>query len=210
MNDVFRDFIGHGSVRGLFVLLFGLLTAVSYGGLWSYWPWAFLVIGFAPFFEWLTHKYTLHRPLTETPGFWRDYQIRLHHGHHLHPDRRDLQFAPASAIIAMFVQLYASYALFVWLAGQPHAAVLMPLLVSTAYYLLYEWVHLAHHTKAYKPLTGWGAALREAHMRHHFHNENYNWGITNGLGDVLLGTWKGTADTAKSPTAKKLSGYDGS
>ena len=51
--------------------------------------------------------------------------------------------------------------------------------------------------------------LRDAHMRHHFHNENYNWGITNGLGDVLLGTWKGTSDVEKSATAKKLSGFEG-
>ena len=206
----FEISLGHGSVRGLFVLLFGFLAAVSYGGLWSYWPWAFLVIGFAPFFEWLTHKYTLHRPLTETPGFGVTIKFGCIMATTCIRTGASCNFAPASAISAMFVQLYASYALFVWLAGQPHAAVLMPLLVSTAYYLLYEWVHLAHHTKAYKPLTGWGEALREAHMRHHFHNENYNWGITNGLGDVLLGTWKGTADTAKSPTAKKLSGYDGS
>ena len=110
----------------------------------------------------------------------------------------------------MFGQLYLTYALLVWLAGQPHAAVLLPLLTSIAYYLVYEWTHLAHHTKSYKPLTGWGAALREAHMRHHFHNENFNWGITNGLGDVLLGTWKSTGEVEKSATAKRLSGYEGS
>ena len=37
-----------------------------------------------------------------------------------------------------------------------------------------EWVHLAHHTPAYRPRTRMGLALRDAHMRHHFHNENYN------------------------------------
>ena len=97
----------------------------------------------------------------------------------------------------------------VWLVGQPHETVLMPLLASLAYYLVYEWVHLAHHTQSYKPLTVWGRGLRDAHMRHHFHNENYNWGITNGLGDVQLGTWKGTSDVEKSATAKKLSGFEG-
>ena len=209
MQEIWRDYITHASVQMLLCALIICAAAVQYAALWSYWPWVLVVIASAPFFEWLTHKYTLHRPLSEKAGFWRDYQIRLHHGHHLHPDDRDLQFAPRSAIIAMFVQLYLSYALMVWLVGQPHKVVLVPLLASLAYYLIYEWVHLAHHTKAYTPRTGWGRALREAHMRHHFHNENYNWGITNGLGDVLLGTWKGTDEVAKSATAKKLSGFDG-
>ncbi len=209
MRDVFRNYLTHQSVQFLFIALFACIYAVNELALWHAWPWVLVVIASAPFFEWVTHKYTLHRPLTEKPGFWRDYQIRLHHGHHLHPERRDLQFAPISAIIAMFVQLYLSYALMVWLAGQTHATVFMPLLASIAYYLVYEWVHLAHHTQSYLPLTAWGRALREAHMRHHFHNENYNWGITNGLGDVLLGTWKNTADVEKSATAKKLSGFEG-
>lgn len=209
MKDIAADYITHPSVQFLLAALIICSLAVHVLALWQAWPWVMLVIASAPFFEWLTHKYTLHRPLTEKPGFWRDYQIRLHHGHHLYPERRDLQFAPFSAIIAMFVQLYLSYAFMVWLVGQPHQTVLMPLLASIAYYLVYEWVHLAHHTQSYRPKTAWGRALREAHMRHHFHNENYNWGITNGLGDVFLGTWKNTSEVAKSPTAKKLSGYEG-
>jgi len=209
MRNLFSDYITHRSVQFLIVALLACGFAVQHYALWQNWPWVLVVIASAPFFEWVTHKYTLHRPLSDKPGFWRNYQIRLHHGHHLHPERRDLQFAPISAIIAMFIQLYISYAAMVWLVGQPHHTVLVPLLASIAYYLVYEWVHLAHHTQNYRPLTAWGRALREAHMRHHFHNENYNWGITNGLGDVLLGTWKNTAQVEKSPTAKKLSGFEG-
>lgn len=205
MRDVFQVYFKHGTVQFLFAALFICAYAVDALALWQSWPWMLLVIATAPFFEWVTHKYTLHRPLSDKPGFWRDYQIRLHHGHHLHPERRDLQFAPVSGIIIMFIQLYLSYALFTW----SWAIALVPLLASIAYYLAYEWIHLAHHTQSYKPLFGWGRALRDAHMRHHFHNENYNWGITNGLGDVLLGTWKSTGDVDKSPTAKKLSGYEG-
>ncbi|MBL6642692.1 MAG: sterol desaturase family protein [PS1 clade bacterium] len=205
MRDVFQVYFKHGTVQFLFAALFICAYAVDALALWQSWPWMLLVIATAPFFEWVTHKYTLHRPLSDKPGFWRDYQIRLHHGHHLHPERRDLQFAPVSGIIIMFIQLYLSYALFTW----SWTIALVPLLASIAYYLAYEWTHLAHHTQSYKPLFGWGRALRDAHMRHHFHNENYNWGITNGLGDVLLGTWKSTGDVDKSPTAKKLSGYEG-
>lgn len=209
MREIWRDYLTHGSVQMLLVALVVCACGVHYLSLWSTWPWVLVVIASAPFFEWVTHKYTLHRPLSKKPGFWRDYQIRLHHGHHLKPEDRGLQFAPPSAIIAMFVQLYLSYALMVWVVGQSHQTVLMPLLASLAYYLIYEWVHLAHHTKGYTPRSVWGLALRDAHMRHHFHNENYNWGITNGLGDIVLGTWKGTDEVGKSATAKKLSGFDG-
>ena len=209
MRDIVRNYVTHTSVQMLFLASVFSLYMVASQALWIYWPWAVLVVVSAPFFEWVTHKYTLHRDLTDKPGFWRDYQIRLHHGHHLYPERRDLQFAPTSAIVIMFVQLYASYALMIYLVGHPHPAVWVPLLASLVYYLVYEWTHLAHHTQSYKPLTRWGGSLREAHMRHHFHNENYNWGITNGLGDVLLGTWKTIQDVQKSATAKKLSGFDG-
>jgi len=205
MREIFEDYVTHGTVQFLFVALAACTYAVETLSLWRSWPWMLVVIASAPFFEWVTHKYTPHRPLSETPGFWRDYQIRLHHGHHLHPERRDLQFAPVSGIIVMFIQLYLTYALLTW----SWTTALVPLLASIAYYLAYEWIHLAHHTQSYKPLTAWGNALRAAHMRHHFHNENYNWGITNGLGDVLLGTWKNTGEVEKSATAKKLSGYEG-
>lgn len=205
MREIFEDYVTYGTVQFLFVALAACTYAVETLSLWRSWPWMLVVIASAPFFEWVTHKYTLHRPLSETPGFWRDYQIRLHHGHHLHPERRDLQFAPVSGIIVMFIQLYLTYALLTW----SWTTALVPLLASIAYYLAYEWIHLAHHTQSYKPLTAWGNALRAAHMRHHFHNENYNWGITNGLGDVLLGTWKNTGEVEKSATAKKLSGYEG-
>ncbi len=205
MREIFEDYVTHGAVQFLFLALAACTYAVETLSLWQSWPWMLVVIASAPFFEWVTHKYTLHRPLSETPGFWRDYQIRLHHGHHLHPERRDLQFAPVSGIIVMFIQLYLTYALLTW----SWTTALVPLLASIAYYLAYEWIHLAHHTQSYKPLTAWGNALRAAHMRHHFHNENYNWGITNGLGDVLLGTWKNTGEVEKSATAKKLSGYEG-
>lgn len=205
MGDVFRDYVRHQTVHFLCLAFAICIMAVHALHLWSAWPWVLVVIAMAPFFEWMTHKYTLHRPLRATPGFWRSYQIRLHHGHHLHPERRDLQFAPLSAIALMFIQLYLTYAALSW----SWAAALVPLLASIIYYLIYEWVHLAHHTPSYHPRTAWGRALREAHMRHHFHNENYNWGITNGLGDLVFGTWKGSQEVAKSPTAKRLSGYEG-
>ena len=80
MRVIFRNYVTHGSVQFLFAALFFCAYAIEEMALWRSWPWVLLVIASAPFFEWVTHKYTLHRPLTDTPGFWRNYQIRLHHG----------------------------------------------------------------------------------------------------------------------------------
>ena len=44
-------------------------------------------------------------------------------------------------------------------------------------------------------------------MQHHFHNENYNWGITNMIGDYFFGTLKDNKSVKKSTTAKSIAGY---
>ena len=204
MKVIFKDYITHTSVQFLFLALFISLAAISELAVWEHWPWLVLVVVSAPFYEWITHKFVLHGALSPMPGRWRDYQIRLHHGHHLDPANRTLQFAPASAILIMMVQLYLFYALVCWSI----TVALVPLAGSIAYYLFYEWVHLAHHTPAYRPRTRMGMALRDAHMRHHFHNENYNWGITNALGDMILGTWKHLDEIPKSTTARHLDNFN--
>ena len=208
MRNIWYTYLTHSSVQLLMVSTVLCAIAVSVLDVWSYWPLSLMVVGIAPFYEWVAHKYTLHLPLKQEAGFIQNYQIRLHHGHHAEPERRDLQFAPASAIFLMFVQFYLSYALFAWLFdANGWKVAFVPCLASFVYYLAYEWIHLAHHTSSYKPLTAWGRRMREAHMRHHFHNENYNWGITNGLGDRVLGTWKDIDDVPRSPTAKSIAGY---
>ena len=201
---VFKDYLHHKSVRFLLLALLVSLAGILSLNLWGYWPWLILVILSAPFYEWVTHKFVLHAALSTEPGWWRNYQIRLHHGHHLNPADRALQFAPASGILIMMIKLYALYSLVCW----SFTIALVPLAGSIAYYLFYEWIHLAHHTPAYHPRTGLGLTLREAHMRHHFHNENYNWGITNALGDVMLGTWKQLDEIPKSTTARHLDNFD--
>ena len=84
---------------------------------------------------------------------------------------------------------------------------LVPLTGHLVYHLWYEWIHLAHHSKDYKPLTSVGKNLRDAHMSHHFHNENFNWGITNMIGDYFFGSLKDNKSVQKSPTTKSISGY---
>ena len=86
MKVIFKDYLTHTSVQFLFLALFTSLAAISELAVWGHWPWLVLVVVLAPFYEWIAHKFVLHGALSPMPGRWRDYQIRLHHGHHLDPN----------------------------------------------------------------------------------------------------------------------------
>ena len=67
---------------------------------------------------------------------------------------------------------------------------------SIAYYLFYEWVHLAHHTPAYRPRTR-RLSIARCNMRHHFHNENYNKHYQR-IGRHDIGHWKHLTKSQKA------------
>jgi hypothetical protein len=204
MQDVFKIYFAHRTVQVLWFVFFAFLAlTLDLGVFRMHWWWLFLPIIIAPFYEWYAHKYLLHAQLSKKRGKFRDFQIRLHHGHHRHPQNIDLLFAPWLAIILHLTQTYVLFALITW----SFDVALIPFTFGILYYLFYEWMHLAHHIPAYQPKTIIGQKLKRAHMRHHFHNENYCWGITNYLGDLCLGTFKERNDVTKSTTATHISGY---
>jgi len=200
---IFKNFFAHNSIR--YLLLFAFLSGllINYLGLWSEWPLMLLVILFAPFYEWYAHKFILHMELTKKDSWFREFQIKLHHGHHAKPEDINLQFAPPLAIITLFIQTYLFYSLLCL----SFKTALVPIFSTFLYYLFYEWIHLAHHSTQYKPITRIGKSLKEAHMQHHFHNENYNWGITNLMADYFFKSLKSSNEINKSPTTKKIAGY---
>ena len=204
MLSVFKNYFSHSTIYG-FVLMavFGLFFIISNSLLTDYLFWFFIPIILAPFYEWYVHKYQLHRELTKKEGWYRRYQIVLHHGHHKDPDNIKLQFAPWRYLIYTYGQVYLLYSLILW----SFPAAMVPFTGHLVYHLWYEWVHLAHHSKDYKPVSSLGKKLRDAHMSHHFHNENYNWGITNMIGDYFFGTLKDNKSIKKSSTAKSIAGY---
>ena len=181
----------------------GVFYIFNTGLINEYLIWIFIPIILAPFYEWYVHKFQLHTELTKKDGWYRRYQIVLHHGHHRDPDNIKLQFAPWRYLIYTYGQVYLFYSLILW----SFPAAMVPFTGHLVYHLWYEWVHLAHHSKEYKPVTTLGKKLRDAHMSHHFHNENYNWGITNMIGDYFFGTLKDNKSIKKSTTAKSIAGY---
>jgi dihydroceramide fatty acyl 2-hydroxylase len=133
---------------------------------------------------WTLTEYWLHRLLFHwEPDF--KYGDRLHfiiHGvHHEHPnDRMRLVMPPALSIPLGLV----FFGLFVLLFGTPAAFPLYAgLLIG---YLGYDYMHyhLHHHT----PRTSIGKRLREQHMRHHFQDHRYGFGVSSPMWDVVFRT----------------------
>ncbi len=133
---------------------------------------------------WTLTEYWLHRLLFHWEPKFR-YGDRLHfiiHGvHHEHPnDRMRLVMPPALSIPLGLV----FFGLFVLLFGTPAAYPLYGgLLIG---YLTYDYMHyhLHHHT----PKTKLGKRLREQHMRHHFQDHRYGYGVSSPVWDGVFRT----------------------
>ncbi len=141
-----------------------------------------LVVG--GFVLWTLAEYWLHRKVFHWDP---DHPIghRLHfiiHGvHHDHPnDRMRLVMPPGASIplAALFFGLF-------WLAfGLPTA---MPLFAGFLVgYLAYDYMHYyLHHVV---PKSKLGKRLREQHMRHHFQDHRYGFGVSSPLWDLVFRT----------------------
>lgn len=133
---------------------------------------------------WTLTEYWLHRLVFH----WEpDHPLgsRLHfimHGvHHEHPnDPLRLVMPPALSIplAALFLGLFAL--VFGTPAGYPAFAGFI------AGYLTYDYTHfhLHHHV----PTTAAGKQLREQHMRHHFQDHRYGYGVSSPLWDFVFRT----------------------
>lgn len=133
---------------------------------------------------WTLSEYWLHRKVFH----WEpDHPIgsRLHfiiHGvHHDHPnDRMRLVMPPGASI-----PLASLFFLLFWLIfGLPNAYPLFAgFLVG---YLAYDYTHYyLHHVV---PKSRLGKHLRAQHMRHHFQDHRYGYGVSTPIWDVVFGT----------------------
>ena len=149
----------------------------------------------AGYLVWTLTEYWLHRVVFH---FEPEGAIgsRLHwiiHGvHHDHPNDPKRLVMPPGASIPLALLFTA---LFVAIVGSPQW---MPFEAGfLAGYLLYDMTHyyLHHH----RPKSRWGKRLRELHMRHHFQDHRYGFGVSSPLWDAIMGTL---------PRSRKAAGQD--
>lgn len=138
----------------------------------------------AGLFIWTLSEYWLHRKVFHWDP---DHPIgrRLHfiiHGvHHDHPNDRLRLVMPPGASIPLAALFFGVF----WLIfGLPTA---LPLFAGFLIgYLIYDYTHYyLHHVV---PRSAFGKRLREQHMRHHFQDHRYGFGVSTPLWDAVFHT----------------------
>jgi dihydroceramide fatty acyl 2-hydroxylase len=133
---------------------------------------------------WTLTEYWLHRLLFHWEPKFRGGD-RLHfiiHGvHHDHPnDAMRLVMPPAVSIplAALFLGLY------MLVFGTPHA---FPAFAGFIFgYLGYDYTH--YHVHHHTPKTKLGKRIRQQHMRHHFQDHRYGFGVSSPIWDAVFNT----------------------
>ncbi len=161
------------------------------------WCLAGIAIGivFASFFEWVLHKYVMHRPVGKFRYAFQAHAI-VHHGtfkadktyHLIH--EKDLETIPMAwwngpVIIVIGV---LPFVLLSWVLGQWYF-LLGGTIAFGSYYGFYEYIHWCMHLpKARRVEKGeWFRKLNGHHLLHHrYMHKNFN--VVLPLADLCLGT----------------------
>lgn len=212
LGHAFREFRGK---RAPWVIAAGIVAAlavrVALGD--PGWPDALAVAAMLvvyPFGEWAIHVYLLHmRPFRFRGRRVELLTARAHRQHHEAPnDLLMINFSPreALAILLLAVPLVPALAGAVAAAATgtvPYGALVTAILTGYVLVEVYEWTHFLIHT-AYRPRSRYYRGVWRTHRLHHFKNERYWHGITNTVGDRVLGTHPDQRDVPRSPTARTL------
>jgi dihydroceramide fatty acyl 2-hydroxylase len=133
---------------------------------------------------WTLTEYWLHRLFFHWEpdnAFGHRMHFIIHGIHHDHPnDKLRLVMPPAVSIplAALFLGL------FVLVFGTPLAFPIFGGFIAG--YLIYDYTHYyVHHAV---PKTQFGKRLREHHMRHHFQDHRYGYGVSSPAWDVVFRT----------------------
>jgi hypothetical protein len=154
------------------------------------------LIAAQPFTEWVIHVYVLH----VQPGRGRlsdafDRAAGLAHRLH-HQDPYDLRWQfihPRVTVGGLVVDA-------VVVAAFRTPAALTGVLTAVLLTTMYEWVHFLIHTDVPAKHAPY-KQLHRAHRLHHYRNEGYWLGVTNHLGDRVLGTYPAKDAVPVSATA---------
>ncbi|WP_404448367.1 sterol desaturase family protein [Sutcliffiella horikoshii] len=199
MKGYYKEFFLFPDITVLLVLIVGSIGWQVWSGLtWGeYAVFAFGMLTFM-FSEYLTHRFVFHLKPPKNP-FLLKMLKRLHYDHHSHPDNLHLLFLPLwyslpnlSVLAIIFYIIVGS-----WGLTLAFSSGLMMML------FLYEWKHYVAH-RPIKPRTKFGKWVKKTHILHHFKNENFWYGVSTPLVDVLFGTLKNEKEVETSKTAKDL------
>jgi sterol desaturase/sphingolipid hydroxylase (fatty acid hydroxylase superfamily) len=133
---------------------------------------------------WTLAEYWLHRKLFHWEpdnAIGRRMHFIIHGIHHDHPNDKLRLVMPPGASVPLAALFFG---LFVLAFGTPHGfALFAGFLIG---YLAYDYTHYwLHH---FVPRSALGKRLREQHMRHHFQDHRFGFGVSSPLWDIVFGT----------------------
>jgi dihydroceramide fatty acyl 2-hydroxylase len=138
-----------------------------------------LGIAFWSLFEYTLHRFIFH--LRPDNDWGRKMHFIIHGVHHDHPNDKMRLVMPPGASIPLAL-LFAG--IFWLIFGIPTG---LPLFAGFLVgYLMYDYTHYYLHHAV--PKTDFGKRLREQHMRHHFQDHRYGFGVSTPFWDAVFGT----------------------
>lgn len=201
IRDAFKVYITYPSARFLAAMLAISVVARLVVGQWSWWDLVAVVVMIAaqPFVEWIIHTFILHFRPRAVRGRTVDLHLaKKHRLHHRDPKRIDAVFIPMRPLL-IGLPIYLAIVLIIFPLPIALTIVVTQFVIGN----VYEWTHFYVHSGC-KPKNRYAAYIERAHRLHHYRNENYWMGVTNHLGDHVLGTFPDKDEVPVSPTAKTL------
>jgi sterol desaturase/sphingolipid hydroxylase (fatty acid hydroxylase superfamily) len=132
---------------------------------------------------WTLTEYWLHRLVFHWEpdnAFGRRMHFIIHGIHHDHPNDKLRLVMPPSVSIPLAALFFAAF----WLIFDNAAFPLFGGFILG--YLAYDYTHYyVHH---FVPKSDLGKRLREQHMRHHFQDHRFGYGVSSPLWDVVFRT----------------------
>lgn len=133
---------------------------------------------------WTLTEYWLHRLVFHWEpdnAFGRRMHFIIHGIHHDHPNDKMRLVMPPSVSIPLAALFFGAFYL---IFGSPAT---FPLFAGFIFgYLVYDYTHYyVHH---FVPKSDLGKQLREQHMRHHFQDHRFGYGVSSPLWDVVFRT----------------------
>jgi sterol desaturase/sphingolipid hydroxylase (fatty acid hydroxylase superfamily) len=148
---------------------------------WSAWQMILISLGGIAF--WTLTEYWLHRVLFHWEpdnAVGRRMHFIIHGVHHDHPNDKMRLVMPPSASIPLAALFFLGFWLVLGDAAFPAFGGFM------IGYLVYDYMHYyVHH---FVPKSRLLKMVREAHMRHHFQDHRYGYGVSSPLWDVVFRT----------------------
>jgi sterol desaturase/sphingolipid hydroxylase (fatty acid hydroxylase superfamily) len=157
-----------------------------------------------PLVWYVLHRWVLHsRWMFKVPVLAATWK-RIHYDHHQDPNHLEVLFGALHTTLPTIALASVPFGYAIGGLGGAMAAFATGLLTTC----FYEFCHCIQHL-AYKPKNKLLVEWKRAHMAHHFHDEDGNFGITSFFWDKLFGTYYDRARgdrPEKSPTVFNL-GY---